>query len=509
VKHLSNKNTNSHANASSKELLGELGPFACVDHQFQPRTGQQDMAGYIEQVLSGRDNIAIEAPSGSGKTLGYLVPALRSQKKIIVSTATHALQQQLVQRDVPYTAQTLGITVNPVLLKGRQNYLCPDHLEKNLSKGQFKQAQTQTALTVVAQRFRETHKGDLSVIAVDIATELLPKITSSQEECAGESCRYYSQCPFYQQRNQALNAEIVVINHHLLVSDFMSELLVDDAVVIVDEAHRLVEISQSLTSHAVNSYQLYRFVHSAQQALLEHAPEYQKVLVYLQQFESLISGWRKQLPLSPDYQAERHRHLTVVLQQWIEKLLPWLQSQKTRSGRFRQLIDRADTLVKALQSMRDEEVLCLAENRGKGFVVQSIPPSFANVVTGVVSSVNWVFTSATFSVAGDASQALRLLGLTEQQYRQVGSQLNYQHRALLYTPALSLLPDESGYYPEFVAFTAPLLRALPGRALLLFSSYKALQQVAGLLRGEKACEKTILVQGEESNGCRARKAMLS
>ena len=494
-------NKSANDQLSSQFLLGESGPFAMQDRTFAPRTGQIVMAELIETAIERKQHRVIEAPSGSGKTLAYLIPLLLSGKKSLIATASHALQEQLVYRDIPSTQKILHSDRKVVLLKGRRNYLCPHHLAQTLNKGRYKHGSIQQSFSLVAQRFRETGQGDLSIIASDIPDHLHPQITSSREECASSACAYYEQCPFYTKLAHAKSADLIVINHHLLVSDWISAVLQDDCVVVVDEAHRLIEIGQTLTACTLSSLQMIQFFEDCWIVIKRHASEYSAVLEYLDQCKSQIKQWGKQLPLNDRYQASEHRKIAANLQQWLSKLEPWLASQKERASEFSALLQRLRSLVTLLKQVQSQSGLCLVEARANSFVLQSIPPSFANVLAGFELDLTWIFTSATFSIAGEPSQSLRLLGLTSKHYHTIRSELDYVNCSLLYTPPLNKTPEEEGYYEAFCCELIPFIRLIPGRVLLLFSSHRALQRTARYLIQTlaKKDDVSVLVHGQESN----------
>lgn len=484
---------------SSQFLLGESGPFVEQDKTFVPRAGQIAMAELIEVAIEQKQHRVIEAPSGSGKTLAYLIPSLLSGKKTVIATVSHALQEQLAYRDIPSTQRVLNCDRQVVLLKGRRNYLCPYNLERTLNKGRYKQGSIQQAITLVAQRFRETGQGDLSIIASDIPDHLYPQITSNREECASSACVYYECCPFYSALTQAKSADILVINHHLLVSDWISTVLQDNYVIVVDEAHRLIEIGQTLTACSLDSLQIIQFFEDCTAVFKQHAPEYPEVLGYLDQCLRQIKKWGQKLPLNGHYLASEHRQIATGLQQWLSKLKPWLVSQKERAGEFYSLLQRLEGLVTLLEQVQSPSGLCLVEQRTKSFVIKCIPPSFANVRADFDLELTWIFTSATFSIAGDPSQSLRLLGLTSQHYQAISSELDYSNCSALYTPQLNKTPEEEGYYETLCHELIPFIQLVPGRVLLLFSSHRALQLTARYLIHKLDKKDDVLIQGQDSN----------
>jgi ATP-dependent DNA helicase DinG len=487
----------------SVELLGSAGPFAEQDVRFVERSGQQQMAALIEAAIADGHNRVIEFPSGAGKTLAYLLPALLSDKPVVIATSTHDLQYQLLERDIPYVLKVLSQRCEVLLLKGRSNYLCPEQLDKQLRHNRVKDSARQTERLLVAQRFRESGRGELRELGAGIDPQLLTALSSSREECAGSACAHYQQCPFYQQLKRASKARLVIINHHLLVTEIFKKYLAKDAVVIVDEAHRLVEIGQTLTAHSLKSYELYRWLDAVLVLQQQQAPEYKMVREYLLQVKKQLSFWRDQLlgeqqPSKLLSDAEQQQ-LLALLKGSIEKLFPWLQTQQARSKQFLRLRKQADNLLAAIAELGgQEQALHRLRSQGRGFVIENIPVNFACQFQQ--DDVHcWIFTSATFSVENDSRQSLSLLGMDEQNFVRIPYEQDFQ-QALLYLPSLSVEPDHADYYPQFVDRLLALHGAVSGRKLVLFSSYWALQKAADLLQlSELVSNGDMLVQGQGAN----------
>ncbi|MEL0027099.1 MAG: ATP-dependent DNA helicase, partial [Perlucidibaca sp.] len=230
---------------SVAQALGPQGPFAARIPGYQPRDPQVRMAEAVEQALAEKGLLLVEAGTGTGKTYAYLVPALLSGKKTIVSTGTRNLQDQLFHRDLPMVRQLLGLPVRTALLKGRSNYLCPYRLQQHLEEGELESRQVVHDLHRVAAWANKTQMGDIAEL-IDIAEDspVWPLVTSTADNCLGQECPKLSDCPLMKAREKAAEAELIVVNHHLFFADKalkdrgFGDLLPEVDAVIFDEAHQ-------------------------------------------------------------------------------------------------------------------------------------------------------------------------------------------------------------------------------------------------------------------------------
>ena len=248
---------------SSAHLLGEDGPFASALPGFAPRQAQIEMAQVVERTLSSGESLVAEAGTGIGKTLAYLVPALLSGKRIIVSTGTKTLQDQLFFRDLPLVREALGLSVRPALLKGRSNYLCLHRMQMARTDGRLPSREAVTELEGVLDWSARTVDGDLSIgggISED--SGLLPFVTSTTENCLGAECPEFDGCFVAKARREAQEADVVVVNHHLLFADMaikqrgFGEVLPGAAAFIIDEAHQAPETASRFFSVTLSSRQI-------------------------------------------------------------------------------------------------------------------------------------------------------------------------------------------------------------------------------------------------------------
>ncbi|MFI4969242.1 MAG: ATP-dependent DNA helicase, partial [Lysobacterales bacterium] len=248
---------------SAADLLGPDGPFAREVPGFAPRSVQQSMAGAVEEAIADRQMLIAEAGTGTGKTFAYLVPALLSGKRVIVSTGTKTLQDQLFHRDLPQVRSVLGARVSAALLKGRANYLCLHRLEGAHQEGRFasrEQAAQLQAIRAWAKRTQGGDRAELAEIAED--SPLWARVTSTTENCLGADCPMFADCFVVKARRAAQEADLVIVNHHLLFADLaikqegFGEILPGAHAFILDEAHQIPELAGQFFSVTLSARQL-------------------------------------------------------------------------------------------------------------------------------------------------------------------------------------------------------------------------------------------------------------
>src|SRR5689334_18572705 len=249
--------------ASARELLGPDGPFAADIANFTPRDCQQQMADAVEEAIADARILIAEAGTGTGKTFAYLVPALQSGKRVIVSTGTKTLQDQLFHRDLPRVRGVLGARLKTSLLKGRANYVCRYRLEQTRKDGRFTSLEQVTHLHAIVAWAQRTSRGDRGEFAeVPEDSPLWPRVTSTAENCLGAECPLFGDCFVVRARRAAQEADLVVVNHHLLFADLaikqegFGEILPGAHAFILDEAHQIPELAGQFFSTSVTARQI-------------------------------------------------------------------------------------------------------------------------------------------------------------------------------------------------------------------------------------------------------------
>ncbi|OOG63914.1 helicase [Rhodanobacter sp. B04] len=482
-------------------LLGADGPFARELPNFAPRLAQQAMARAVQHAIAGRDTLIAEAGTGTGKTFAYLVPALLSGERVIISTGTKTLQDQLYFRDLPKVRSVLGARLKTALLKGRANYLCLYRLDQTVREGATYERTHAAQLATIRAWSARTHRGDRMELAeVPEESPLWPRVTSTPENCLGVECPFFDDCHVVKARREAMEADVVVVNHHLLFADLalkqdgFGEILPGAAAFILDEAHQIPELAGQFFSQSISARQLAEL---AQDALTECNGITGAIGLLLEPVEALQEALRK-LRLAMEALPSRGalqqledrvgvREGLHDLRELLATLAELLASQAERSRGFANLHERAELftgrLDRIVESHGDRDVRWY-ETFPRGFALYATPLDLAVPMRGLRERTHaaWIHTSATLSVAGNFDHFARQLGLDDPQTLSLESPFDYARQALCYLPSGLPDPNARDYTEQVVETVLPVLHASNGRAFLLFTSHRALRRAAELLQ---------------------------
>jgi ATP-dependent DNA helicase DinG len=490
------------ASMSASELLGAEGPFAAEVENFAPRASQQDMADAVEMAIADGYSLIVEAGTGTGKTFAYLVPALRSGKRVIVSTGTKTLQDQLFHRDLPRVREVLGARVRTSLLKGRANYLCLYRLDQTHKEGRLasrEQVSHLQAIRAWAQRTGSGDRGEFAEVPED--SPLWPRVTSTAENCLGAECPMFGDCFVVKARRAAQEADVVVVNHHLLFADLaikqegFGEILPGAHAFVLDEAHQIPELAGVFFSTSVTSRQVTEIAQDAlaecgsvsgalaslQKPIEAIAPIVRRARLALDKLPG--KGGFTQIDSEPAIGTEL-RNLGEAL----HALTDALAAQAERSRGMASLHERAEALCQRLADVLDggaHEWVHWYELSPHGFSLHATPLDLAGPLRALreQSRASWIFTSATLSVAGDFDHFARQLGIEEPVALSLPSPFDYQRQTLAYLPKGLPDPNAPDYTERVVAAARPVVDAARGRTFLLFTSHRALRRAAELLAG--------------------------
>jgi len=494
------------------ELLGDNGPLAGSIPGFSAREEQQCMAAAAAEAIAGQETLIVEAGTGTGKTFAYLMPALHSGKKIIVSTGTRHLQDQLFCKDLPVVRDALKLPAHIALLKGRANYLCWHRMGSAATDGRKFSRQQLHELEEVRAWAERTKSGDIAELgSVSESSAVWPRVTSTTENCLGQECEYFQECFVIKARRKAMEADIVVINHHLLFADMVlreegfGELLPGADAFIIDEAHQLPEVASVFFGTTLSSYQLRDLVRDTRLEHLREAGDMQDLPETAQQLDGLVHRLRLALG-NRDRRASwsevsGNRELQVLLEELsecLEHLSGWLAQAAERGKGLTNCYQRAAVLKGRLALLLEHasgEYIHWFETSRTSFRINLTPLDVAPVFRGCMDNLSsaWVFTSATLAVGESFSHFSAQLGLDDARMLKLDSPFDYQHNALLYMPDDMPEPNERRYTDAVVACAREVLMASEGRAFLLFTSHSALQAAAAQLEG--SIDYPLLVQG--------------
>jgi ATP-dependent DNA helicase DinG len=496
-----------------REILSDAGPLRHLIPGYAARPQQIEMAEAIAEALGDGRSLICEAGTGTGKTFAYLVPALLSGCRVIVSTGTRHLQDQLHGRDLPLVRAAVGVAINVALLKGRANYLCLlrlQQLERD-TRGLDRQAITQ--LGVLRVWSQQTGSGDLAEVpSLPEEDRLRPLLTSTTENCLGQSCDFFDRCFVFDARRRAAAADLVVVNHHLYLADMglrgvgHGELLPPADAVIFDEAHLLPDLASQFFSRTLTSHQWFEFVRDCRAALVEEAADLPDLPVALDVLEKAVRDLRLSFGAAdgtlhwPDISGREN--VAAAVQQFgsvaavvHEMLEAFAQRGKLLDHCCRRLGGLLD-MLEPFSERSDPDRVQWLEIRGRGFLLHSTPLEVSGAFREAVASAGCacIFTSATLSLGGDFTHFASRLGLEDVSSRSWPSPFDFRRQALLYVPPDLPDPRADGYTEQLIERALPVLALTGGRAFLLFTSYRALNIAAERMRA--AAGYTVLVQGD-------------
>ncbi len=477
------------------------------------------MSAGVAEALGAGGVLVAEAGTGTGKTLAYLVPALLAGGKTIVSTGTKALQDQLYRRDIPLVLQALSLPLKTSLLKGRANYVCRFHLERNLADGRFASAEEAATLHRI-QRFAATSDSGDRAEATGIR-ETHPAwshAVSTRENCLGGECAHFRDCFVMKARKQALEAELVVVNHHLFFADLwlrdegVAELLPASHNVILDEAHQLADTAALFFGQSVSTGQVLDLARDARQAALVFARDTPVLAQAAEALDKAAKSLRMSVPelnlRLPAKLAQARAEFAGALAAAKAALTELDAGLKAQAERAEELADchaRSLELMRRLENWQGEdeaEWVRWVETAGRTLTLHATPLSVADIFGAQVmqDGRGWVLTSATLSVGGDFSHLLSRLGLAEARTLCVDSPFDYPNQGLIYLPTGLPAPNTREHTQAVVEAALPVLEASGGRAFMLFTSLRALDHAKAMLAAAfqaRDLDFPILAQGDE------------
>ncbi len=469
------------------------------------------MASAIESAISELDVLVTESGTGTGKTFAYLVPALLSGKKVVVSTGTKHLQEQLFHRDLPVVLTALGLTLRTALLKGRANYLCLYRLHRNDLVDRFQSGEVSSTLTRIRSWAVHTRSGDIAEaegVAEDAA--VWPQVTSTTENCLGSQCEDYDKCFVAKARRNALEADVVVVNHHLFFADLVlreegfGQLLPAAEAVVFDEAHQLPEIATQFFGQNLSHQQLKGL---CRDIVVEEAREQSAVKGLpegVRKLDKAVADFR--LALGPAGRRLSWKQLDSravfnamqTLQKELGGLLDILEIAGSHGEGLAQCYRRADALLNRLYEVTDadsQDHLSWIETDKYGFRLHVTPLNVARDFRPVMDAIPraWIFISATLAVNGDFSLFCRQLGLEDARTGCWDSPFDYAQQGLMFFPVGMPLPSDPAYVPSMLEYAIPVIEASQGRAFVLFTSYRSLNEAARILADR--LDYPLLIQG--------------
>ncbi|HLA72795.1 MAG TPA: ATP-dependent DNA helicase [Steroidobacteraceae bacterium] len=494
------------------EVFGPRGPLARSLPGFTPRRSQLAMAQRVALALENRAPLVVEAGTGTGKTFAYLVPALLSGKRVLISTGTRTLQDQLFNKDLPLVAGAIGVPARVALLKGRSNYLCTYRLKQSGAQRSLAGTRDRT-LARIERWAGVTRSGDLAEVPdLGDAHPLWPQVTSTRENCLGARCPEVGRCHVMDARRKAIESDIVIVNHHLLLADLalkedgFGDLLGAADAVILDEAHQIPDLATQFFGTRFGSRQVELLIRDAGQELAQvRAPltavatELGAVEKNLAALAEIFRGTQRPNWLVADTPLADAAH---DLSQALRALTAALNEQSREPG-VAQSSARATELAARLDEIThadDNEGARSVELTPRGFTLSLLPFDVADRFSKLAGGTRaaWVFTSATLSVGEDFAHFTSRLGLDDAETLAIPSPFDFESQSLLYLPPQLPDPSSPTHTNAVIDVAVPLIEASAGGAFVLFTSHRALQRAAQLLRDRwtELGDFPLLVQGE-------------
>ncbi|MCU7841525.1 MAG: ATP-dependent DNA helicase [Candidatus Thiodiazotropha sp. (ex Lucinoma annulata)] len=494
------------------EIFGLDGWLATRIEGFSYRAQQQEMAQAVGRIMDQGGVLICEAGTGTGKTFAYLVPAVMSGRKVIISTGTKNLQDQLYHRDLPVVRQSLSSPVSTALLKGRANYLCIHRLENTLLEELRLTREQVEQLQMIRGWSSATKSGDITEMTeIPEDAGIWPYVTSTTDNCLGQECSVYSKCHLMEARKRAQEADLVVINHHLLCADMalkeegFGELLPSADCFILDEAHQLPDVAGNFFGDSVSGRQL---LDLTRDTIAEYHREAKDLPEVTERAERLKQATRD-MRLAFGLEQRRGAWLEVAgnpsviahldgLLDALDQLSEVLRAIEGRGKGLDSCKERCDLLLQRLHSLKDgdeAESIRWFETQRQSFRLNRTPLEISNIFRSVMEErqASWVFTSATLAVGGSFEHFSNQLGLHEAETHCWDSPFDYPRQAVWYVPKGLPEPNNPEFNRAVSDLTLPILQASGGRAFLLYTSHRALQEAADYLK--EKLDYPMLVQG--------------
>lgn len=500
--------------AAVERLFGPNSQLQSAIEGFVAREPQQRLAVQVAQAIEHTQTLVAEAGTGTGKTFAYLVPSLLSGKKIIVSTATKMLQDQLVNKDLPLLMRALGLGVRVQNLKGRANYLCEYRIKQLSQETRFVERQTASMLTSIREKLGRLKEGTREELPeISEQDPVWPYATSTSENCLGSTCPDLQTCFLAKARRKALEADLVVINHHLffadakLKQDGFGSLLPGIEVLVFDEAHQLPEIASDFYATRLSTRMLTDWASEVERAWPVVCPRYSHVqysgLALYQVIEEIKTTYKGQgrFHLS---NAASTTNLWLKLEEKLAEFKPhfveggWLEN--TTYPEIKPLSERLEIFLSLVKQFTQEgrQGIAWGETSKHHVSFHLTPVDIAPLFQAslLASFKACIFTSATLSVGNAFETFITRLGLRDPKTTLLPSPFDYTQQALLYLPRGLPDPKQTDYHARLLTHLLPLFNACGGRSFFLFTSHEALNWVAERIPTQ--LDFPILVQGQES-----------
>ncbi|MFQ5777863.1 MAG: ATP-dependent DNA helicase [Terriglobia bacterium] len=482
---------------SLRDFFGPEGALARWHPQYEFRPGQLEMAEAVEEAFRARRHLIVEAGTGTGKTLAYLLPVIRSGRRVVISTGTKNLQEQLFFKDIPFLQQHLEVDICACYMKGRANFLCRQKLYDLEGQPVLKGLDELDHYARIRAWEKQTETGDRAELTeLPDAVPLWSRIDARRETCTGQKCPQFDRCFITLMHRRAAAAELVIVNHHLFFADLavrqddFASILPDYHAIIFDEAHELEEVASQYFGTQVSNYRLEELARDTENTLRVKAVVERRLTRLVRQLRKRSEQFFILFPEAEGRFAfeereefrERHGEPYQALLDALRTLEVALASQREKAEEIFNLVRRAAELRRELEFLlesSDPSYVFWFERRGRGVFLQATPIDVAQILCEHLFDRydTIVLTSATLAVANRFDYVKQRLGVREAEEKVLASHFDYAEQALLYVS--EQLPDirTPAFAPAAADEIAALVEASRGRAFVLFTSYSQMQEI--------------------------------
>lgn len=499
-----------------EDIFGGQGLLSAALPQFEYRPGQLNVARAVQLAIEDQHFLIAEAGTGTGKTLAYLVPALLSRKKVVVSTGTKTLQEQVFYKDIQFLKELLPVAFTAALMKGRANYLCLRKFRQFQKQPLFDFVDDAKFFEQIAAWVRTTTTGDRAEISgLPDTYQPWDRMSSHRDTCTGPKCPQYKDCFVTLMRQRAAKADIIVVNHHLFMTDVIirsagfGELMPEYEVIIFDEAHQLESVATQLLGRIASHHRVEELVRDTQRELAAAGAEAAKTFAaFMTAVLSCSQDFFARFCRGMESYRIRDEHLTSsvwdafeVLKENLEALCSRIDSLPKKTDELETCRSRAQLILHELETVleqRDPARVSWCEVRGRAAVLHSSPvevgAEFEQLIYPYVNTI--ICTSATLSTGGNFSYFKRRLGLDRiapPEEIAEPSHFDFSSQALLYLPDNIPVPDSAEFVARAAAHMETLVNLSRGRAFILFTSYRNMEEAFALLKDRLPF--TLLLQG--------------
>ncbi|NQZ24699.1 MAG: ATP-dependent DNA helicase [Colwellia sp.] len=500
------------------QAFAQEGILAKAIKGFSPRQAQTDMALDVAEAIDQQSSLIVEAGTGTGKTFAYLIPAFlaldpKKPKKIVVSTGTKNLQEQLFHKDIPLIKKALASNAQVALLKGRANYLCNYRLAQYQdSRGQL-DAQMLQDLVKVKTWANGTQSGDIGeLVNVSENSTIFPFVTSTLDNCLARDCPDYETCHLVRARKKASDADIIVVNHHLFFADLalkdtgFGELIPKAQVMIFDEAHQIGDIASEYFGEAFSSKQLVDLCTDVLQVHRSSLSDVKQLGLAAEKLQKTCQEFRLLFNYDPERGNWREKYKQAQFQQKfanlkidLDFLYQVIKLCVSRNEAIDNCFDRAVNLLAQYEVMANVEAYGMSfwyETTPRSVVLHQTPLTVSDKFSAVVkeSGAGWIFTSATLAVDNSFNHFAQHLGLQDAKQLLLGSPFDYHAQSQLVVPRYLPQANDKNRALKLAELAQPLIKASKGACFMLFTSYRVMHQVAEILA--ESIDNTLLVQGQ-------------